>query len=180
MKNLIIHPKDGTTDFLKPIYKNIEAPVLLSGGVNTQQILNYLNKCDRALMMGHGSPGGLFSIGKFQTGVYVIGSWCIDSLIQKTENVYIWCNADKFVEKYRLKGFYTGMFISEVAEATFCGVRDITQDQVDESNHTFAEIMMNIINLPKKEIFENVKKVYGKLANKNPVALYNWKRMYVS
>lgn len=180
MKTLVIHPKDITTDFLKPIYSNIKDAKVIVGGGDTSRITNYLKENDRLMFMGHGSPNGLFSIGKFNTGVYVVGEWCVDQLAVGKENVYIWCNADKFVTRYRLKGFYTGMFISEVAEARFCGLDGVTQDIVDESNETFATLLGSVITLPKLELYKSIKSSYGALAKSNPVAKYNWNRLYVS
>jgi len=180
MKTLVIHPKDPTTDFLKPIYASVTDATVVTGGGNTSRITRYLKGSERLILMGHGSPNGLFSIGKFDTGVYVIGDWCVDYLAVGKENVYIWCNADKFVNKYRLKGFYSGMFISEVAEARFCGLTGVTQDMVDESNETFATLLGEVINLPKHEIYKSIKSSYGSLAELNPVAKYNWNRLYVA
>jgi len=131
--------------------------------------------------MGHGSPNGLFSVGNFTTkSPYIIGSHCVELLQQNDSNVYIWCNADKFVQKYLLKGFYTGMFISEVAEANYCGVYDTTQDMVDESNDLFAEVLGNHINEDKYTIYKQVRSGYGDIIKHNPVANYNWKRLYVN
>ncbi len=180
VKTLVVHPKDHTTDFLKPIYKTVINPYVITGGVDDLKIKQYLKDSDRALMMGHGSPGGLFSIGKFKTGTYAIGPWCVDELQPKTENVYIWCNADKFVNQYKLKGFYSGMFISEVSEAIFCGLDNVSQDEVTESNEVFSVLLGEVINLPKAKLYKSIKDRYGELAKKNPVAAYNWKRLYVA
>ena len=49
-----------------------------------------------------------------------------------------------FVNLYELKGFYTGMFISEVNEAYYCGLPGTTQDIIDESNYGFTNIIKNI------------------------------------
>ena len=158
MKNFIVHPADVSTNFLAPIYQNIQNPTLTTGGWNMEQIKAGINEHDRTLMMGHGCPNGLFSINQFKTGLYAIGSWCVDALKQKNENVYIWCNADKFVDVFGLKGFYSGMFISEVGEAYYCGLPGTEQDQVDESNYGFCNIIAKYINQDKNLIHENVKK----------------------
>lgn len=180
MYTLVIHPRDLSTDFLKPIYHNISEVDIVTHGWNDEDVLEGLEISDRALMMGHGSPRGLFSIGNFYTQYpYIIGAQCVDYLLPMEENVYIWCNADKFVIEHSLPGFFTGMFISEVAEALYCGVNNIDQDMVDESNDAFAEILGSCINENKHEIYKYVRSQYGKLTAKNPVALYNWKRLYV-
>jgi hypothetical protein len=181
MHTLVIHPRDLTTDFLAPIYYNIPDADVVTHGWDDDEIFDGLEIYERVLMMGHGSPNGLFSVGNFYTKTpYVIGSHCADLLQQNENNVYIWCNADKFVQRYSLKGFFTGMFISEVAEATYCGVYDTTQDMVDESNNLFAEVLGNCINDDKYHIYKQVRTMYGEIINHNPVAKYNWKRLYVA
>jgi hypothetical protein len=99
-------------------------------------------------------------------------------LKEKTDNVFIWCNADKFVDVFKLKGFYSGMFISEVGEAYYCGLPGTEQDQVDESNYGFVNIIGKYINEDTNTIHENVKNEYGLIAESNPVALYNFNRLY--
>lgn len=180
MSTLVIHPTDKSTDFLSPIYQDAINPKIVTGGWGMEQIISGIKGYDRTLMMGHGCPNGLFSINQFRSGLYAIGSWCVDILKQKNESVYIWCNADKFVERYNLSGFYTGMFISEVSEANFCGLSDITQDMVDESNDTFAVLLGQYINEPKGTMFKKIRASYGELIKENPVAHYNWKRLYVA
>jgi len=65
MKNLIIHPSDPTTDFLKPIYSNINDAIIVNGGVSKDQLTQLIKEHDRIIMMGHGSPSGLFAVGMF-------------------------------------------------------------------------------------------------------------------
>jgi len=180
MSALIIHPRDLSTTFLTPIYQDIANANVIVDGYDDEQIINALNESDRVLMMGHGSPGGLFSVGNFRTRTpYVISHLNARQLQAKDENVFIWCNADKYVERHNLTGFYTGMFISEVSEAQFCGVFKATQDMVDESNDLFAHIMSKYINDKKHTLFNNVRNDYAVLIKHNPVAHYNWKRLYV-
>jgi hypothetical protein len=43
--------------------------------------------------------------------------------------VFIWCNADQFMKRHQLRGFYSGMFISEVQEALMYGIATIFLDK---------------------------------------------------
>jgi hypothetical protein len=177
-KTLIIHPADRSTDFLKPIYANVPNATILTSGTKEQveeEILNH----DRIMMMGHGSPWGLFSVGKFEgANGYVIDHDTVE-LLHNTENIFIWCNADKFVNKHQLEGLYSGMFISEVGEANYCGLPDTAQSIVDESNNTFAEILGQAINKPLYEAYQHTKYYYSELAKVNAVAEYNNNRLYL-
>jgi len=185
MKNLIIHPEDNSTTFLKPIYKQASNQNVIERDANPEQIAEAIGRSDRIMMMGHGSPAGLFSVRMF-SGVgrgrwswLAIGKNETELLKASDQNIYIWCNANKFVEAHDLKGFYSGMFISEVGEARFCGVNEATQEMVNESNDTFSAIVGKYINLHVAELYENVMEEYGELAKTNPVARYNHQRLYL-
>jgi hypothetical protein len=159
----------------------VKDKTLITGGASKSDLIRLIEEHDRVMMMGHGSPGGLFAVGQFKNvGAYIIDQSMVPYLKQKQNNVYIWCNADKFVDIFGLKGFYSGMFISEVGEATYCGLPGMSQEIVDESNYGFCNIIAKYINEDKELIHENVKKEYGLIAESNPVALYNNNRLYKS
>lgn len=180
MKTLIIHPKDSSTSFLDIVYNPIPNKTVITGGVSKRQLYRLIEKHDRIMMMGHGSPFGLFSVGQFKSVyLYIIDHTFVPLLKTKKDNVFIWCNADRFVEQYQLNGFYSGMFISEVGEAFYCGLPGTTQDIVDESNFGFCEILSKHINENTEVIHEKVKNEYNLIAESNPVALYNVKRLYL-
>ncbi|MER3499579.1 MAG: hypothetical protein C4308_13600 [Chitinophagaceae bacterium] len=74
-----------------------------------------------------------------------------------------------FVERYKLPGFYTGMFISEVGEAEMLGIK-VTQEEVDYSNNLFAENLGRIVN-NGPSLLNEIKSVYS---HENcPVISYN-------
>ena len=62
MKTLVIHPQDDSTFFLDIVYRNIEDLTLITGGVSKSELREEIERHDRIMMMGHGSPGGLFSV----------------------------------------------------------------------------------------------------------------------
>ena len=183
-KVLIIHPDDRSTDFLKPIYVNVENPTLVTGGYTKNEIRELIESHDQVIMLGHGSPGGLFSMGHFEDETfgrgYIIDYSMNTALQAKTNSIFIWCNADMFVHYNNLKGFYSGMFISETVEATYCGLPGTEQDQVDESNNLFAQILGETINKPVNEIYNHVRLNYQTITEHNPVALYNYNRLYLA
>ena len=100
-KTLVIHPSDSSTDFLKPIYSGLENAVVLTGGLTKEEVREAIEKSDRVIMLGHGSPFGLFSVGRFQsTNGYIIDNTMIDVLSDKPNNIYVWCHANQFVERH--------------------------------------------------------------------------------
>ena len=179
MTNLIIHPTDRSTDFLKPIYANITDATILNSGVGKGQVAKLISDHDRIIMLGHGSPYGLFSIGQFAGNNGYVIDFTMVPLLQEKECIFIWCNSDVFVRNNNLNGFHSGMFISEVGEATYCGLPGTSQDIVDQSNNYFAELMGEVINEELDEIHNYIIENYGLLAEDNPVANYNWNRIYL-
>lgn len=177
-RTLIIHPKDYSTNFLRGIYKDIQFKTIITGGCSQDDVIEEIKRNDRIIMCGHGTPDGLLSIGGFVgKNVHIINQKCVPHLKDK-ECIFIWCNADKFVERHKLNGFYSGMFVSEVGEARYCGVEDYNQSKVSSSNYSFSEIVSRHIHNNLKELYENVKVDYGILAENNPVVKYNHERLY--
>jgi hypothetical protein len=257
-KRLIIHPKDKSTDFLKVIYAGRDDMTVISEGTK-EEVRKAVDEHDHIIMMGHGTPTGLLSVGKFNqpkpatqykskftnedkaitpsqlkqdtSGVksyssyrgghqssfvdddwldsfdagkpygnygnstyagggnwnnyvkdmttgYVIDETYADVLRQK-QLTTIWCNADQFIEWNKLHGFYTGMFISETGEARIIGLTEVEQWQVDESNYGFVSVVRRFIDKPAEVLHEALKLEYGKMADHNPVAKYNYRRLYL-
>jgi len=185
MKTLVIHPNDRSTDFLTPIYMNLKSfpdfddVTIIRGGMTRADVDQEIIKHDRIMMMGHGSPGGLFAVGNFYGEGYII-SHSTANLLRDKECIFIWCNADRFVEANNLKGLYSGMFISEVSEANYCGLPGTPQDIVIESNEYFAKELGSVSEKSLDEMYQHIKYTYGMLAEGNAVAEYNHNRLYLN
>ena len=185
MKTLVIHPQDSSTDFLTPIYMNLKSfpdfddVTIVRGGMSKDEVDKLITEHDRIMMMGHGSPGGLFSVGQFKSQGFIINHTTVP-LLENKECIFIWCNADRFVEANNLKGLYSGMFISETSEAAYCGLPNTPQDVVTESNDYFAKELGSVSEKSLDEIYEHIKYTYGMLAEGNAVAEYNHNRLYLN
>lgn len=179
MSNLIIHPRDNSTTFLCEIYINIPNKTIITGGVTKNELRELIKSHDRVIMLGHGSPWGLMSVGKFKYGGnYIVDLTMVELLSVKKDNIYIWCNADKFVLNNGLNGFFSGMFISEVEEAFYYNIWDIEWETIDESNNKFSEIVSRYINEPLAILYKNVIREYAILSETNPIARFNLERLY--
>ena len=165
MKTLVIHPDDRSTDFLKQIYKGHDWTVINdhSATLTKKDFIKQLNEHDRIIMMGHGYPGGLFMTYINKDVVHIL---------REKECVCIWCNADEFVNKYKLKGFYTGMFISEVCEAKWFKI-NADQAEVDFSNELFTDLVADNIN--NEKIHSVLKENY---VGESEVIKFNNDRLY--
>ncbi len=177
MQTLVIHPADVSTDFLKQIYENINC-TLIKGNCTKDELYEMVKEHDRIIMLGHGSPAGLFAVGQFINEdrlSYIIDESFVKLLKNKENNVYIWCHANQFVEKYGLKGFYTGMFISENIEAMMYGINP-QKEEVNRSNILFSSIAGEIIETKAKNIYHHVKSKY--ILPGSTVRDFNYERLY--
>ena len=167
MKTLVIHPPDKTTEFLSEVYEGKDWTII-NYNPTKKHLRKEIKAHDRIIMMGHGTPNGLFS-----PRGYVIDSTYVHYLREKY-CVYMWCNADEFVLKYKLKGFYTGMIISEIEEAFML---DISYDfkYVNESNVLFTQALTK--SMDSGDILKSMINEYSNKTN-NPIIEYNEKRLY--
>lgn len=157
MKTLVIHPTDITTSFLDATYLG-RGWTIINHNPSSKELKEAIKTHDRIIMMGHGCERGLLGHGRL-----IINSELV-YLLKDKDCVCIWCNADGFVKQYGLKGFYTGMIISEYEEAIYCSVPPTTE-KVNESNVLFTEVIKNAIHLAPKEMCEQVKEQYKAVDN---------------
>ena len=179
MKRLILHPEDRSTDFLKPIYSNLENTTVVTGGIRYQRdIHGLIESHDQVIMLGHGFSDGLLSVRQFGLNPFIIDSRCAKYLSEKESNIFIWCYASDFVTKHKLKGYCSGMFISEELEALYHNV-EATEDQINLSNDVFAAALGEALlqGYSMQETYEYVYSKYEAFAEGNLVVKYNLERL---
>lgn len=149
-RTLIIHPKDHTTDFLSVIYEDKDWTVI-NTNVSDQILKDQIESHDRIIMLGHGSHNGLIGFDR-----YIIDSgWAY--ILREKQCVYIWCNADKFIEECDLKGLYTGIIISEYEEAVMYGI-PTNSHWINESNTDLALAIKHSID--NENPLQSIKTLY--------------------
>lgn len=165
MKTLVIHPNDASTDFLCDIYLDKGWTVYRSN-ISTKRLKHEIKNHDRIVMLGHGSELGLFGFSR------VIINSSLVYLLRNKICVCIWCNADIFVKKYDLKGFFTGMFISEYEESLMFNI-PTNLFFLQESNQDFSKAVKNSIDTDS--FLENVKLLYE---GNSAVVEFNKERLF--
>ena len=181
MKTLIVHPEDPTTNFLSQIYAPLPNKTVVKGGTTKSELRSMIESNDRILMLGHGSPWGLLSVGQFpDVGFYIVDESMVSALKNKSNSIYIWCHADKFVNKYGLSGFCTGMFISENREKNYYGFYNIEEYLIDQSNDQFVSVLSKYINEPLNVLYQKLLREYELIARTNPIARFNIERLYLT
>lgn len=173
MKTLVIHPKDSSTDFLSVIYADKKHWTIINDpNVSSKVLKEQIQSHDRIVMLGHGTGQGLIAMKNRYDFRHIISpAWVY--LLRDKICVYIWCNADVFVKKYELKGFYTGMIISESDEANMYHIRSEQKD-INESNVLFADSMAKSIDSAK--MLTEMKSKYN--SEINPIIIFNQKNLY--
>ena len=118
------------------IYEGIEGVTLFDSWKQRKEILSAIAKAPKEepiLLLGHGSPSGLLDM---RYG-FVITDSDAEILRDRPNLVGIWCYASSYACKHNLKGFFSGMFISEEPEDW---VNDVEADpeEIDEKAWDFA------------------------------------------
>ena len=118
---IVVHPKDPSTVMLKPIYEGIKDVTLFDSWTQKDEIMKAIAaapKDEPILLLGHGSPSGLYDM----SVDLVIDDDDAHLLKDRQNLVGIWCYASTYAYRHGLKGFFSGMFISELGEAWLNGV----------------------------------------------------------
>lgn len=174
---LVIHPKDASTDFLARIYANKDWDVIRAWYKDQASLKRFMDRYDRIIMMGHGTPSGLLNTGTFYKDwqPYVIDNFFVD-LLQKKETISIWCYSDQFARQYKLPGFHTGMIISEVHEAQYVlGETPLTAEETLDNMILFADAVGRHIDDPDLlEMQRSIRKEYNR---DDPVSVFNRKNI---
>lgn len=154
MKTLVIHPSDRSTDFLKIIYErhlnDKDWTILTESDTLTYKGLEKLiNENDRIIMMGHGLKFGLINpnhaFKKLAYGLVIDDGFA--KLLKTKDTVSIWCWSDQYFRKHNIKGFHTGMIISEVHEAAYAiGKTPLDKKQTLENMEMFARTVRDCID----------------------------------
>ena len=134
------------------IYEGIDNVTLFDSWEQREEILKAIAAAPREepiLLLGHGSPAGLYDM---RYGL-VIRNSDADLLKDRPNLVGIWCYASDYAYAHGLKGFFSGMFISEEPEAWVNGV-DATPEEIDGKAWDFSERFGGMLRagMPLKEI----------------------------
>ena len=135
----VIHATDPTTQVLSLLYQHREDVKQCITERNTSSDVQRAICVDDVIMMlGHGNEYGLLSKpdkkGDYRR--FLITDRHVQFLRDKT-CIGIWCYANKFAEKYKLHGLFSGMIISELQEAIDMGV-PATKDEIDREMEKFT------------------------------------------
>ena len=168
---LVIHPDDRSTDMLKAVYEGKGYDVINDGSISQEDLIKAIEEHDTIIMLGHGTPDGLLA-GDKKLGFigYLIHDGHADLL--KTKKTYsMWCYSDEYFERHGMKGFHSGMIISEEIEALMNGIVGYSDEDIAESLMPLMYAMHDTLEM---EDLEEMKRVILERYNADdPVTAFN-------
>lgn len=185
MKNLVIHPKDSSTDFLTSSYTKIknQSKIVRELKFKKEEYLNLIDQSKKIVLMGHGTYLGLIDPSSNKN--LLIDSIDFPEALKKKPKIFIWCNSDEYVHSYFAKFekpvLYTGMIISDLDEAKIYNI-ECSNEDILESNFCFAKTLDFLFYeiLEQEEISNlTLTKILNDFYNsKNPIIQFNKERIY--
>ena len=122
---------------LKKVYEGLENVTLFDSWKQRREMLAAIAAAPREepiLLLGHGCPSGLYDL---RYGL-MLNDTDAELLKDRPNLVGIWCYASSYAAMHGLKGFFSGMFISEGREAAYLGV-DATEEEANAHARDFSE-----------------------------------------
>ena len=144
---IVVHPKDPSTVMLASIYEGLDNVTLFDSWRQREQILKAIAAAPREepiLLLGHGYPRGLLDM-RYGT---VIKDEDARLLKDRPNLVGIWCYASSYAHAHGLKGFFSGMFISEFPEALVNGV-EAEAEEIDGKAWDFSRRFGDLLRAGK-------------------------------
>ena len=153
---IVVHPEDPSTRMLSLIYEGLADVTIFNSWQQRKEILNVIEatpKEEPIFLLGHGSSSGLLD----KRFGFIIRDEDADLLKNRPNLVGIWCYASDFAYRHGLKGFFSGMFISEFTEALHCKVNTNTKE-IEDKAFDFAFRFGNMLSMgiPLNQIVEDL------------------------
>lgn len=145
---IIIHIDNNSSDaaILSKIYEGLEDIVVCynRSKSNIKRLLR-ITSDEPVMLLGHGTQRGLLNVS--QNG-FAVGSEHVEWLRNRPV-IGIFCYASEFADRYKLHGFFTSMFISNMQEAI------IEQRDQGATNENIAYQQELFCNRVRKLIINN-------------------------
>jgi hypothetical protein len=162
---------------LKAVYEGKGYDVISDPRISDEEVVEQIKSHDKIIMLGHGTPYGLISWNRTTGEVrYVINDSHAEIL--KTKETYsMWCHSDAFFERHDMKGFHSGMIISEEMEALMYGIVGYSDEDIAESMMPLMYAMYDTIEM---EDLEEMKRIILERYNaKDPVTWFNRRNIVI-
>lgn len=176
-KVLVIHPDDRSTDMLKAVYEGKGYDVISDPRITDEEVVEQIKSHDNIIMLGHGTPYGLISWNRTTGEVRYVINDSHAELLKTKETYSMWCHSDAFFERHDMKGFHSGMIISEEMEALMYGIVGYSDEDIAESMMPLMYAMHDTIEM---EDLQEMKRIILERYNANdPVTWFNRRNIVI-
>ena len=159
---LVIHPYDESTEMLKYVYEGHCFDVCDDPNVTQEALRKSIAAHDTIIMLGEGTgtglayPSAIHGLKPGPDGRLFMIDDSFAPLLQEKRTISMWCFSDRYFKRNRIKGFHTGMIISERQE---------------------AEFVLGHCPLSDKELYDNMvslSKALGECLDKSPLEMRSY------
>ena len=164
---LVIHPKDLTTDCLEVIYEGRGWDVIREYDALSARVRREIQKHDRIIMLGHGTPYGLLAGADTDYGFVRFHHYIVDyklaKELKKKNTFSIWCHSDEFFRRHGIPGFHSKMVISEVDEEwAVLGKAPLDEEEMEKNMEVYCEGFRKYLDLDNpEEMVKNILEEYN-------------------
>ena len=128
---------------LGKVYEGLDNVTLFDSYKQRKELLEALVAAPREepiLLLGHGCPNGLYDL---RYGL-ILDDGDAELLKDRPNLIGIWCYASSYAHAHGLKGFFSGMFISEGREAAWMDV-DATEEEANAHAWDFSQRLGDLL-----------------------------------
>ena len=159
---LIIHPRDESTEMLKYVYEGHCFDVCDDPNISKSDLAKLIKLHDAIIMLGHGTgdglayPSAIHGLKPGPDGSFFMIDDGFAALLREKKTISMWCFSDRYFQRNRIKGFHTGMIISEKQE---------------------AELVLGDCPLSEAELYDNMallSKSLGECIDKEPLEMRSY------
>ena len=132
---------------LKIAYEGKGYDVINDYTISDEELTEQISKHDMIVMFGHGTPEGLIAWNwETRESRYIINDSHADLL--RTKKTYsMWCNSDEYFSRHDMKGFHSGMIITEEFEAYMFGIIEYLNEEIVESLTPLMNAMRDTLEM---------------------------------
>ena len=176
-KVLVIHPEDSSTDMLQAVYFDKGYDVIRDPSISNDELVEQIRSHDKIIMLGHGTPDGLLAFDRENYGIRYLINDSHAELLRSKETYSMWCYSDMYFRRNGMKGFHSGMIISERSEACAYGIRGYTDEDVAM---TMMPLMFAMHDTLEMEDLEEMRRIIlERYVADDPITAFNRKNILI-
>lgn len=180
---LVIHPHDPSTEMLQYVYEGHCFDVLEDPNIPQERLKELIALHDTIIILGHGTgaglayPSAIHGLKPGPDGKLFMVDDSFASLLREKRTISMWCFSDRYFRRNRIKGFHTGMIISERQEAELMlGHCPLSDEELRENMVSLSKALSGCIDKSPLEMRSYVLDHYQ---GEDPITQFNRKNIIV-